>query len=305
VAAISTPKGRILIVDDDQYFRQQLSDLVGGRGFEVDLAASAEAAIKKIEGNTYDAVFLDLVLPGIEGLELLEQILALRPDLSVVIVTGYGSIESCVNAMKKGAYHYLTKPVEEEVLDLVLRNCVERSRLLQQNAALRQETLLDDLTTAFNRRYMDDYLEEELERSRRYGHTLSLLFLDLDHLKAINDQHGHQAGSQILCEVAQLIQGKLRKSDRVFRYGGDEFVVTLPETSAEGALRLANRLRRALRSHSFLLTKGLTVNLTASFGVATYPEDGSSKETLIRSADLAMYRVKTTTRDGVAVQEAQ
>jgi len=104
--------------------------------------------------------------------------------------------------------------------------------------------------------------------------------------------------------VAQLIQGKLRKSDRIFRYGGDEFVVTLPETGAEGALRVAHRLRRALRSHRFLAADGLAVTLTASFGVATFPRDGASQEELIRVADQAMYRVKAKARDGVASREA-
>ncbi|MBI2455580.1 MAG: GGDEF domain-containing protein, partial [candidate division NC10 bacterium] len=204
----------------------------------------------------------------------------------------------------RGALYYLTKPVEQWVLDGVLRNCMERSRLLKQMAQLKQPTLQDDLTTAFNRRHLDAYLGEELERSRRYGRTFSMLFFDMDHLKTVNDRYGHLAGSRVLREVAQLIQDKLRKSDRLFRYGGDEFVVTLPETGAGGALRVANRLRRAVRTYRFLATEGWTVSLTASFGVATFPHDGSSQEEMIRVADQAMYRIKTKSRDGVATREA-
>jgi diguanylate cyclase (GGDEF)-like protein len=228
----------------------------------------------------------------------------MRPDASVLVMAKGGSLESSVNAMKRGAFHYLTKPVEQGVLDIVLRSCMERSRLLYQNAELQQKTIQDDLTTAFNRRYLDAYLDEELERDRRYGRTFSILFFDLDHLKEVNDRHGHLAGSRVLREVAKLIQVKLRKSDRIFRYGGDEFVVTLPETGAEGALRVAHRLRRAVRSHRFLAAEGLAVTLTASFGVSTFPHDGSSQEELVRTADQAMYRVKTHTRDGVASREA-
>jgi diguanylate cyclase (GGDEF)-like protein len=180
---------------------------------------------------------------------------------------------------------------------------MERSRLLQQNAELQQKTIQDDLTTAFNRRHLDAYLDEELERDRRYGRAFSILFFDLDHLKDVNDRHGHLAGSRVLREVAQLIQSKLRKSDRIFRYGGDEFVVTLPETGGGGAFRVAHRLRRALRSHRFLAADGLAVTLTASFGVATFPHDGASQEELIRVADQAMYRVKAKDRDGVASRE--
>ncbi len=298
------PKGRVLIADEQRQVRQQLAKLIAGCGFKVDVAASAEVARKKIEGNPYDAVFLDLMLRRVGGLELLPQILRIRPDLSVVVMAGDGLLESRMNAVKLGALHYLSKPVEQGALDGILRNCMERSRLLQQMAQLKQTTLLDDLTIAFNRRHLDAYLGEELERSRRYGRTFSMLFFDMDRLKTVNDRFGHLAGSRVLREVAQLIQDKLRKSDRLFRYGGDEFVVTLPETGAEGALRVANRLRRAVRTYRFLATKDHSVILTASFGIATFPHDGSSQEEMIRVADQAMYRVKAKTRDGVAAREA-
>jgi diguanylate cyclase (GGDEF)-like protein len=295
--------GRILVVDEDRRLRQHLSGLLSGRGFQVDVVSSAEAALKKVEATAYDVVFVDQTLPRVGELELLPQILRIRPDLSLVVMTKEGSLASSLDAMKQGAFHCLTKPVEDEMLDVVLRSCMERARLLHQNADLQQKTILDDLTTAFNRRHLDLYLEEELERDRRYGRTFSILFFDLDHLKTVNDRYGHLAGSRVLREVAQLIQGKLRKSDRIFRYGGDEFVVTLPETGAAGALRVAHRLRRAVRSYRFLAGQGLTVTLTASFGVATFPHDGSSQEELIRVADRAMYRVKGKTRDGVAAGE--
>lgn len=297
-------RGRVLVVDTDRQVRQQLLDLLDLRGFQVDVAASATAALKQVEANAYDAVFVDQKLPRIGGLELLLRILRIRPEASVLVLGRCGNAESSVDAIKHGAFHYLTKPVEQGVLDVVLRSCLERSRLLYQNAELQQKTIQDDLTAAFNRRYLDAYLDEELERDRRYGRTFSILFFDLDHLKDVNDRHGHLAGSRVLREVAQLIQCKLRKSDRIFRYGGDEFVVTLPETGAEGALGVAHRLRRAVRSHHFLSTEDLAVTITASFGVATFPHDGTSQEELIRTADQAMYRVKTHTRDGVAAREA-
>jgi diguanylate cyclase (GGDEF)-like protein len=246
---------------------------------------------------------LDLDFGRIDGLALLSQILRLRPDATVVAVAGVEGSDAATQALKRGAVHTLRMPVEDRTLEAVLRSCQERSRLLQQNVQLQQQTILDDLTTAFNRRHLDNYLEEELERDRRYGRTFSILFFDLDRLKDVNDRYGHLAGSRVLREVATLIQGKLRKSDRIFRYGGDEFVVTLPETGAEGALRVAHRLRRAVRAHRFLGGEGLAVTLTASFGVATFPQDGSSQEEMIRVADQAMYRVKEKTRDGVATRE--
>lgn len=304
IATFSAARGRVLIVDEGREVRQQLSDILNGRGFDVDLATSAEAALKKVEGDAYDAVFVDLMLRRIGGLELLHQILRMRPEVSVVIMSRDGSLDSSLEALKRGASHYLKKPVNEEILDIILRSCMERSRLLQLNAELQQKTIQDDLTAAFNRRHLEAYLDEELERDRRYGRTFSILFFDLDRLKEVNERYGHLAGSRVLREVALLIQSKLRKSDRIFRYGGDEFVVTLPETGAEGAMRVAHRLRRAVRSYRFLADEGLAATLTASFGVATFPHDATSQEGMIRVADQAMYRVKSKTRDGVAARKA-
>jgi diguanylate cyclase (GGDEF)-like protein len=296
--------GRVLVVEEGHQHRQQLAEGVARRGYAVDSAASPESALKKLEANSYEAIFLEFTPRRTRGLELLAQMLRVRADASIVVMADQSHGRSSIHAAEKGAFHFLTKPVKPEMLDLVLRSCAERSRLLQQNAELRERTIQDDLTSAFNRRYLDAYLDEEVDRSRRYGRTFSILFLDLDHLKMVNDRYGHLAGSRVLREVALLIQAKLRKSDRIFRYGGDEFVVSLPETGATGAVRVANRLRRAVRSHRFLAGDGLVVNLTASFGVATFPQDGASREELIRGADEAMYRVKVRSRDGVAAREA-
>jgi diguanylate cyclase (GGDEF)-like protein len=298
-----TEMGRILTIEDNRGGRRRLADLVGRLGIEADVSGSAEGALRRIAGTAYDAVFLDLDFSRVDGLELVSQILRLSPDACVITVAGDENSGAAGQSLRRGAIHALPKPLDGKMLEVILRGCRERSRLLQQNVELQQQTIMDDLTTAFNRRHLDAYLEEELERDRRYGRTFSILFFDLDRLKEVNDRYGHLAGSRVLREVALLIQGKLRKSDRIFRYGGDEFVVTLPETGAEGALRVAHRLRRAVRSHRFLTAEGLAVSLTASFGVATFPQDGSSHEEMIRVADQAMYRVKEKTRDGVAAPE--
>ena len=303
--AVLPVEGQVLVVDGDRRVRQGLLELLERRHFRMDVAASADTALKKVQKTAYDAVFLDQRLPPVGGMELVPRILQIRPDASVVFMVRRGTPESNLGAMKQGAFHCLAKPVEPAMLDLVLRSCLERARLMRQNADLQLKTIQDDLTTAYNRRHLDASLDEELERDRRYGRTFSILFFDLDHLKEVNDKYGHLAGSRVLREVAHLIQAKLRRSDRIFRYGGDEFVVTLPETGSEGAVRVAHRLRRTLRSHRFLAAEGHSTHLTASFGVATFPQDGSSQEELIRVADQAMYRIKRQSRDGVASREAR
>ncbi len=165
----------------------------------------------------------------------------------------------------------------------------------------RDLAMLDDLTKAFNRRFFESYLDEEIERSRRYGAQLSIIFLDLDDLKQVNNAYGHLGGSRTLQEVAKQILGAVRTIDKVVRFGGDEFCVILPQTDPEQAMLVANRVKRAMTQSPFELEPGVEISITASFGIATYPTHGTNKDDLIRLADAAMYRVKSTTKNAVGV----
>lgn len=157
----------------------------------------------------------------------------------------------------------------------------------------------DDLTGLYNARHLLEVLEYEIDRARRYGSGLSLVFMDLDYFKDVNDTHGHLAGSRLLTEVGQVIRKSIRSTDVAARYGGDEFVLVLPNTDKSGALVMANNLREKIKSVFFLADQGYRIRVTASFGVAAYPDDAQSKLALIRLADQAMYRVKESTRDAV------
>jgi len=165
---------------------------------------------------------------------------------------------------------------------------------------IRELTLRDDHTGLFNARHLWQQLASEVERSKRTGRPFSLVFLDLDRFKAVNDRHGHQVGSAVLKEVGELVRQRVRPGDVPVRYGGDEFVVLLPETGPAEALGLAERLRQAVNAAVFLRERGLAVQVTASFGLASFPGDGGSAEELLQRADAAMYQVKETTRDGIA-----
>lgn len=167
----------------------------------------------------------------------------------------------------------------------------------------------DDLTKAFNRRFFETYLEEEIERSRRYGSLFSIIFLDLDDLKMVNNFYGHLTGSRTLQEVAKRILGAVRAIDKVVRFGGDEFCIILPETDQEQAIAVANRVRKSLTGTPLRVDPDLEISVTASFGIASYPAHGLTKDDLIRQADAAMYRVKSTTKNAVGLatvtQQAQ
>jgi diguanylate cyclase (GGDEF)-like protein len=160
-------------------------------------------------------------------------------------------------------------------------------------------SVTDDLTQLYNSRYLHEALRKETKRSLRNRHPLSLLFVDLDGFKRINDAHGHLLGSRALVEAAAVIRSSARETDIVARYGGDEFSLVLPETAAEGALAVANRLRDRIARHVFLADRGPGSRLTASIGVAAMPEAADTAEGLLEAADAAMYRVKEEGKNGI------
>jgi diguanylate cyclase (GGDEF)-like protein len=166
---------------------------------------------------------------------------------------------------------------------------------------IQELTITDDCTGLYNARHLYKTLEAEVYRSARFGYEFSVLFLDLDYFKRVNDTYGHLVGSKLLGEIGYAIKAHLRLIDFAFRYGGDEFVVLLPQTKKDSALVVARRLRDMFRSNQFLKESGLNLNVRVSMGVATYPEDAKNAHEIIRQADEMMYAIKNTTRDNVSV----
>jgi diguanylate cyclase (GGDEF)-like protein len=160
-------------------------------------------------------------------------------------------------------------------------------------------TIRDDLTTLYNARYMHELLDQEVRRAKRYHKEFSMVFIDLDRFKEVNDTHGHVHGSALLKETSEVILKAARETDHCARYGGDEFVIVLPETNKKDAVDMAERLRQAIQDHVFLAHEGLSIRFTASFGVANFPDDAQSKQDLIKMADEAMYEVKRSSRNRV------
>jgi diguanylate cyclase (GGDEF)-like protein len=218
----------------------------------------------------------------------------------------------CVPIINKkktiGALEMINKPYkipfEKKDLDLLTKLidqaaiALERSSLYQKMADL---AITDDLTKLFNFRYLDQTLDTELKRSQRYGAHISLIFFDMDYFKLVNDRHGHLMGSKVLIEVAQILINNLRDVDIVSRYGGDEFVIVLPETKVDTAIRITQRLHKSIREHEFLKEEGLKLHLSASYGISGYPDHAKTKKDLIRLADQAMYKAKYSGRDRICI----
>jgi len=188
-------------------------------------------------------------------------------------------------------------------LVLAVRTVLEPAATALDNATALQKaealSVTDDLTRLYNSRYLNQALRRETKRASRTGQPLSVLFLDLDGFKMVNDNHGHLAGSKALAETAVIVRGCARETDVVARFGGDEFALILPETGHEGAIAVATRIRDRVAAAQFLGSEGLSVHLTVSVGVATLPDSAGSAEELLRAADAAMYQVKATGKNGV------
>jgi len=193
-------------------------------------------------------------------------------------------------------------PFTKDDLDLLVKLMdyaalsIERVSLYHKMAEL---AITDDLTKLFNSRYLNRTIEVEIHRCERSRTSVSLIFMDIDYFKQVNDHHGHLVGSKLLVEVSQLLIRSLRSIDIVARYGGDEFVVVLPQTPPDVAAKVAERIRKAIAQNTFLKKDGYIIKITASFGVSSYPESAKTKEELLKLADEAMYRVKNYTRNGV------
>jgi two-component system, cell cycle response regulator len=440
---------RILIVEDDSFFREVFTDLLQEDGFSVEVAASGEEALELIASRDYQLVVTDLVMRDVSGLDILSAVKRLDPAVDVIMVTGHANVETAIYALKNGATDYLIKPINHDEFRHIVAQCMDQRRLLDENqelkgllhlfqvsqtiancleldriyqllmdalakevgvgrglgyfsdaghlvlhevkggiepsnasllgqAVISESDLIDDggnlatlkdflpddveygegvteamclyikhksvlqgviillndpgkplpkgvnrknltflldqaslaldnaarynfakdllyideLTGLYNYRYLDVVLERELKRSERYGSNLSVLFLDIDLFKMVNDNFGHLIGSRVLREAGILLRKSVRDVDAVIRYGGDEYTIVLVETGLEGATVVAERIRRTVEAHTFGRGDGLAIKLTVSLGYACAPDDASTKAELLEMADQAMYRGK-------------
>ncbi len=447
---------RILVVEDDSFFREVFQELLREEGYEVEVAASGTEALEMLNCNEYHVVVTDLVMHGISGLDLLSRVKQSDPAIEVILVTGHANIETAIYALKNGARDYLIKPINHDEFKHTVALCIEQRRLLDENLELKDlvnlfqtsqaiancldldrlyalvvdalakeigvsralgyfvedndlalreirgfdkksgekvaELLLpyiqkhkkdvgnstirlheqlflnqgieksskamlfpvrskthmqgtivlfnenekdfpkevnqknlhflldqsslafdnavryamarnliniDELTGLYNYRYLNIALEREIKRTERYASNLSIVFMDIDLFKNVNDKYGHLIGSKVLKEVGMLLKKLTREVDFVFRYGGDEFTIILVETGMAGAAVVAERIRKSIEAHEFLADEGYRIKITVCLGYACYPDDTKSKAELLELSDQAMYHGKMSGKNVV------
>jgi two-component system cell cycle response regulator len=300
LAAAPRERPRVLVADDDEDAREALAAILHPE-YDVSLAVDGEAAVELARAEHPDAVLMDLYMPRLDGLQALERLRgdAATADIPVIFVSARGDASVKARTLDLGAADYLQKPFSDQEL----RARLERTlRLSQSQTALRELAQTDALTGLANLRAFRGRLDDEVKRARRYGTPLTAVMADMDHLKPVNDTLGHAAGDRAIAAVAAVIRDELRETDFGARYGGDEFVLLLPHTTADEGRVLAERVCGRLHETALEIS-GRRIPLGASFGVACLGEDAAdgSADALVRAADAALYRAKRAGRGRVEV----
>jgi two-component system, cell cycle response regulator len=299
-------QGRILVVDDNPDNVEIIATRLRFRGYDMQEASDGYQALDLVQKNPPDLILLDVMLPDIDGYEISRRIKGDEslPYIPIILVTARDSTQDKVMGLDAGADDYLTKPINFPELEARVRSMLRIKRLQdeleEKNRELERLSISDGLTGLFNHRHIHGLLKDEFERVQRTGDKLTVAMLDLDHFKAVNDTHGHQAGDRVLEELAQILRDTAREIDRLGRYGGEEFMALLPETDIEDGAVFVERVRREVARRAFDIGDGRTLQMTISAGVATFPDERiNSPETLVRLADEALYAAKTGGRDRI------
>lgn len=290
----------LLIEDDpgDALLIEEMLEQQGGISHLVNAERLSEG-MSFLQRNCCDAVLLDMNLPDSSGLPTMTRLMDVAPSTPIVILTGHSDESFAIEAVKSGAQDYLMKgDIQGKVLMRSLYYAIERKKLeialKQTRDQLEHQSRIDYLTGIYNRRMFSELLEAEMQRARRYGANLSLVMFDLDRFKRINDTYGHNTGDHVLQEVARLVSDNLRAHDIIARWGGEEFMLLIPNNDRNHATALAEKLRCLCEHHDF----GNSLRVTASFGVTQFTANDRA-ESFTARADEALYLAKHNGRNRV------
>ncbi|MFA5901126.1 MAG: PleD family two-component system response regulator [Hyphomicrobium sp.] len=307
--ALSEDRGRILIVDDDVRSAVRLSDWLGTVHKTV-IATDPQIALAELARTEFDLMVVSLTMSDADGLRLCSQTRSLdrTRHLPIVVLVEPGNEARLLRALDMGINDYVVRPIDPNELLARVRTQVKRKRYSDHLRNRLEESIeasvIDSLTGLHNRRYMETHLSTLVEEARRGGRSLSVLLADIDHFKRVNDTYGHDAGDTVLKEFSTRFRRNTRGIDLACRYGGEEFLIIMPDTPLQRAYQIGERLRVSIASESFSVRGDLGINLTASVGLATLEREDDTPETVFRRADSALFDAKRRGRNRVAANAA-
>jgi len=290
-------KAKILIVDDDEFNVDILEQILPPEGYDTISVRSGKEAIEAVKNLNVDLVLLDIMMPDMNGYEVCKIIKTDKKIsyIPVIMLTAKKEHSDKIQGLDIGADDYVTKPFHKEEL---LARIKAMLRIKSIQTRFETISVTDELTMLYNRRYLFQRLDEELSRAKRRKGEFSIIMIDIDHFKKINDTYGHQFGDFVLKNLANIFKSLVRKEDVVARFGGEEFVIICPDESEEGALILAERIRKESQTYTFV-SIGNSTHLTISLGIASFTEGSSndSVDDLIKKVDEALYAAKKAGRN--------
>ncbi|MBD2692245.1 diguanylate cyclase [Anabaena catenula] len=306
----------ILVVDDVKLNLQVIANILDKVGYEYTLVSNGNQALERAKSARPDLILLDLMMPEMDGLEVCEQIQN-NPELSeipIIFISASKQQDHLLQAFEKGAVDYITKPFYAAELLARVRMHLELKysrqelkKLLHEQGELvkKLETLAntDPLTGVWNRRYLLMIAEQEIKRSQRYYLSFAVLLIDIDYFKRINDTFGHSIGDEVIIFMTKTVLSYLRQVDSFGRFGGEEFVVLLPETNINAAIIVAERIRENI-NNQYIFVGEKKVSITVSIGIASYNSADKTIDTIIQRADKALYQAKNQGRNRVIADTA-
>ena len=303
---------KMLLVEDEPAFAKLFRFSLAseeGVSFEVENVSTLADALKTLSEKTFHMVLLDLGLPDSQGIGTFEQLVKVHPEVAYVIFSGMDDANLALEAVKKGAQDYIVKgEISGKLIARALVHALERHRqkkhMEELTIRLEKLSILDPLTRLLNRRGLQRMLSRELGVSGREGTNLSVIILDLDNFKSINDTFGHAAGDSVLQEVAKAMRDTVRASDYVSRIGGDEFIILLPNTRLAEGIHFSERIREAIGRVLVTVASGQAVRTTASLGVANVARRMATVDSLLEETHLALAKSKRLGKNRVSSGEA-
>ncbi len=297
---------RILVIDDDKGFCKTLVTVLKKKGYDAVGALDGTEAIDIVTNEAnFDLIVSDIRLAGgMDGIEVLGQIKEkCGYPVKMILMTGFADKEAPIRAIELGVADYLFKPFQLEAFLFSVKKTIQVSQLEKDVDRYRELSNRDGLTNLYNHRYFHQIIQREIERSKRYNHPLSLCMIDIDNFKVINDNFGHLSGDIVLSKMSECFANAIRCVDLMFRYGGEEFTILLPETPKEEARNSAERLRKLIEDTHFNVLDNKKAALTISIGISEFSEDAKDKQAFIHCADQALFEAKRLGKNKVCIWE--